>query len=171
MATMMRTFAPSTTADASIGEATAGLLLGAADPLSAPATLDELLLIRLIGKLAGSPASADSPDGGELGQLLRRCRKLIGSSPRPALCVTQEAKALIDAARAILASAQPDPSVPLCLALAETTSDLLAQTAAAYRWSYRRYGSSGQLAELPAETVQALLDLSQRYVGASSARQ
>jgi hypothetical protein len=167
MATMMRTFAPSSTADATIGETTGGTLLGTAEPPSAPATLDELLLVRLIGKLA----SGAGPDGGELGQLLRRCRKLVGSCTRPAFCVTQEGKALIDAARAILASAQPDPSAPLCPILAQTTSDLLAQTAGAYRWSYRRYGSSGQLAELPAETVRALLNLSERYMDASSARQ
>lgn len=171
MATMMRTFAPSTTADATIGVVAGGALLDTADPPSAPATLDELLLVRLIGKLASAADRAAGPDGGELGQLLRRCRKLIGNCPRQALCVTQEGKALIDAARAILASAQLDPNMSQCPMLAQTTSDLLAQTAGAYRWSYRRYGSSGQLAELPAETVQELLDLSQRYAGASSARQ
>jgi len=163
MATMMRTFTRSVDTSMSYNEASDDPILWAAGQPIAPVSLDELLLIRLVAKLAST--SETDAGSAELAQLLRRCRKLVACGPQLTLCVTQEAKALIDAARAILAASQPDLSAPPNPIQAQITIELLAQTASAYRWSYRHYGSSGQLAELPAATVLALLDLAAHYAG------
>jgi len=149
------------------------------------ASAAEKLLVILLAKLA-NPAPDDSGIGRrrrevidasdalsskdvsivtivELRRLIAVCQERFTTSGQSVFLVTQEVKAFIDAMHAILAAHRLDPSTSLSDEQCKVMTELLEQTAGAYRWCYKHRGFSGQVAELRTQHVLALLDLVQRY--------
>jgi hypothetical protein len=99
----------------------------------------------------------------ELRRLIAVCQELFTTSGQSVFLVTQEVKAFIDAMHAILAAHRLDSTASLSDEQRKVMTELLEQTAGAYRWCYNHQGFSGHLAELRTQHVLALLDLVQRY--------
>ena len=99
----------------------------------------------------------------DLRRLIGVCQELFTASEHSVFLVTQEVKAFIDATYAILAAHRLDSSLSLSDEQRRVMTELLEQTAGAYRWSYYHQGFSGQVAELRSQYVLGLLDLLQEY--------
>jgi hypothetical protein len=157
------------------------------------ATVAEKLLVALLAKLANPepdasaisrqcPKMIDVGNGlgrgdmsnvmvADLWRLIAVCQELFTASEHSVFLVTQEVKAFIDAMHAILAAHRLDLHTSASDEQRRVMTELLEQTAGAYRWSYYRHGFSGQVAELRSQYVLALLDLVQGYANQMLGRQ